>query len=46
MVDLLDQMCEFFQDSPDNALSLELTVMSFKALMWLNVQLWSKLTMV
>ena len=31
MVALLDQMCGFFQDSPDNALSLELTVMSFKA---------------
>ena len=31
---------EFFPDPPENALSLELTVMSSSALMWSNVQLW------
>ena len=38
MVALLDQMLGFFQDPLGNALSLELTVMSSRALMWSNVQ--------
>ena len=40
MVALLDQLLGVFPDPPENALSLELTVMSSKALMWSNEQLW------
>ena len=38
MVVLLDHMSGFFPDPPENVLSLVLTVMSSKALMWSNVQ--------
>ena len=37
MVELLDQMGGFFPDPPENVLSVELTVLSSRALMWSNV---------